>query len=200
MTPKNYDYARILQAILDQTGENQTDAARRLGATQPTFSRWLNRQQEPEKVNHDRILQVARELGIVSVVEQSRHVSVPIIGYVQAGGEAVLHAEGQGPFGEAKMPPKGAKEYTVAVIVRGDSMPGIAQDGWLLYYDDRHEPPEPELYGKLCVAELHDGRIVVKKLLQGSKPGHFHLISAHGDPLLDQRVTWAAKVSWIEPR
>jgi hypothetical protein len=85
-------------------------------------------------------------------------------------------------------------------IVRGDSMAGQLGDGWTVYYDDRREPPTQELLGKLCVVGLIDGRILVKKLLQGSRSDTFHLIFANASPLIDQRVAWAAKVRWIEPK
>lgn len=197
---RRINYGEIVRELLERSGGNQTALAKRLGTTQPTISRWLSDNQEPEKANHARILQEAQELGIVTAVENVRQRTVPVVGYVQAGGEAILYADGQGPFDEAGMPPKGASEYTVAVVVRGNSMAGLADDGWLLYYDTRREPPTDELMGKLCVVGLADGRVVVKKLLRGSRDGMYHLISVHGDPMIDQAVKWAARVSWIEPQ
>lgn len=198
MQAARINYPRLVQAIVDKSDGNQTKAAKRLGTTQPTISRWLTSKQEPEKMHSDKILATARELGIINAPLDGN--SVPIVGYVQAGGEAILHSEGQGPFGEAGMPPRGASQYTVAVVVRGDSMPGVAQDGWLLYYDTRREPPTDDLLGRLCVIGLPDGRIVVKRLVRGSKGDLYHLISTGGDLLMDQRVDWAARVSWIEPQ
>jgi hypothetical protein len=194
------NYQRLVQAIVDKSDGNQTKAAITLRTSQPTISRWIKGTQVPEKMHHDIIVAHAREMGIINAAEPTEGNIVPIVGYVQAGGETILYSEGQGPFGEAGMPPRGATEYTVAVVVRGDSMPGIAQEGWLLYYDSRHEPPTEGLYGKLCVIGLTDGRIVVKKLLQGSRAGLYHLISSRGDPIFDQAVNWAAKINWIEPQ
>ena len=88
----------------------------------------------------------------------------------------------------------------VAVQVKGDSMRGLADDGCVLYYEDRREPVTDDLLGPLCVVGLPDGRIMVKKLQRGQAAGLFHLYSSNSDPIFDQAVTWAAKVTWIKPR
>lgn len=199
MQKSRIDYGRLVQEIVDKCGGNQSEAAKILGRTQSTISRWINKKQVPEIDSHRRILHEARELGIMSADVPLDGTLVPIVGFVQAGGEAIIHAEGQGPFGEAGMPPKNATEYTVAVVVRGDSMPGVAQDGWHIYYDTRRDPPTTDMLGKLCVIGLSDGRILVKQLLKGSKEGLYHLISSQGSAIVDQKVAWAARVSWIEP-
>lgn len=79
-------------------------------------------------------------------------------------------------------------------------MRGAAEDGWLLYYDERRDPP-PEYVDPraLYVCGLYDGRVVVKKLRVGSKQNHYHLISTSGEPEFDVPVDWAARVTWIKP-
>jgi phage repressor protein C with HTH and peptisase S24 domain len=121
---------------------------------------------------------------------------VRVVGFVGAGAETHLYGEGQGPFDWAPAPPD-AKPTTVAVRVRGTSMAGLIDDGSLLYYDLRNDPPTDDMNGALCVIGLPDGRVVVKKLYKGGKRGRWNLISTNDAPMLDQPVEWAAKVTSV---
>jgi len=188
----------ILADIKKVKGWNQTQIAKQLQVDQSTVSKWTTGKQKPEIDQRDRIMGLARKLRLVPQSASADDFSVPIVGYVGAGGE-VLFSEGQGPFGHVQMPPKNAGETTVAVVVRGDSMSGQLEDGWTIYYDKRQEPPSESLTGRLCVVGLTDGRVLVKKLIHGRQVGHYDLYSANAAPLLDQPVQWAAKVSWIAP-
>jgi hypothetical protein len=79
-------------------------------------------------------------------------------------------------------------------------MGGRIEDGDLVFYDDRRQPVTPDLLGKVCVIGRSDGRVVIKKLAAGSRPGHFHLISYNAAPEFDVAVEWAAKVTSIRPK
>lgn len=124
--------------------------------------------------------------------------TVPIVGIVAAG-EAHYGAEGGDlHLGRARMP-RGGTEETVAVEVRGDSI-GVVFDGWLIYYDQRKEPPTDDMLGALCVVGLQSGQVLVKTLMRGRVAGHYDLFSGSGGfPLTDQLVVWAAKVAAIMP-
>lgn len=121
-----------------------------------------------------------------------------IVGYVGAASEMHYHADAGGYFGLARRP-RGATAQTVAVEVRGDSM-GPAMDGWVLYYDQRRDPPTSDLIKRVCVLGLSTGQVLVKRLMRSAIPGHFDLWPfAPGDPIQDQQVLWAAKVIAIVP-
>lgn len=181
----------ILRKIQDQTGWNQSELAAKLGVKQPTVSRWYGGS-EPERAHELRIIRLAEKLKIA---EPHADYFIPIVGYTGAGGE-ILYGEGQGPFGEAPMPPTGKTPLTVAVEVRGTSM-GLLGEGSLIYYDNRQEPPTDALFGKICVVGLHDGRVLIKRLMRGKGNGLYDLYSLAAVPLLDQAVEWAAKVTFI---
>jgi len=187
--------SRIIRDLKKVTGKNQAELAQDLRVSQPTVSRW-EKGHSPESDHKDVILDYARLKGVIQPSDNFASETIPVVGYVGAGG-AVLYEEGQGPFGEAPMPPGGARKETVAVVVRGDSMTGQLEDGWTVYYDDRRDPPTDDLLGKLCVLGLLDGRILIKRLVRGRDKGHFDLYSAAGGVLLDQLVTWAARITWI---
>jgi phage repressor protein C with HTH and peptisase S24 domain len=192
------DYRALVLAIQQKTGdETQADLASRFSVSQPTVSRWLNGA-PPELRHAHRIERLARKLHLLNGRRAANVTTVPVVGYVGIGG-TIDFADSQGPFGEANMPPKGPTTSLVAVIVRGDSMSGTLDDGWTVYYQDRRDPPDESLHTKLCVVGLADGRVLIKKIYPGRKSGHYDLHSVNAPVLLDQPVSWAAKITWIEP-
>ncbi len=116
---------------------------------------------------------------------------VPIVGNV--GADSAVHYEPE-KLGLAPFPHNG-NESTVALKVRGDAL-GAASNGWLIYYDDRRDPPTPDLIGKLCVVRLDSGQVLVKRLFSSRTNGCFDLWPAvAGNPITDQHVHWAACVT-----
>lgn len=129
---------------------------------------------------------------------QAAPATVPLVGYVQAGTDlATLYSEGQ--VRDYVDAPENATPSTVAVEVRGDSM-GSFFEQWLVFYDDVRSPVTPDLYGRICVVGLADGRVLVKKIRRGGQPGLYHLLGQYGDPILDVPVEWAARVRAMVPR
>ncbi len=192
------DYQAMTKAILAKTQETQAQLATRLHVSQPSVSRWVNGG-EPELKHTILIEKEARRLRILNYKSNRALPTVEIVGYVGAGG-TINFRDGQGPFGEAEMPPNAEQLDMVAVVVQGDSMAGLMEDGSLLYYSNRREPPEPELFGKLCVVGLQDGSVLIKKLYPGRKAKHYDLHSLNAPALMDQPVEWAARVRWIAPK
>lgn len=121
-----------------------------------------------------------------------------LVGYVGAGSQAHFYRDGQ--ISEPVELPPGGGISTVAVEVRGGSMRGIADSGWLIYYDDLRSPPTDDLIGKLCIVETEDGKVLIKVLQRGRRKGRFDLESTTESTMHDQRLAWAARVTWIKPR
>lgn len=127
---------------------------------------------------------------------------VPVIGLAGAGPDGtVLFSTGDGNLGAAPVPP-GWTEETVALEVRGNSMRGIAFDGWYIYYDNRQAPLSDDMLGEPCVIGLSDGRVLVKVPFRGRLPGRFDLESSNPafPTMRDVPVEWAALVTAIVPR
>jgi len=125
--------------------------------------------------------------------------NVPIVGYAGAGPDGtVLFAGGDTNFGDTDAP-KGATMTTVALEVRGDSMTGIANDGWLIFYDDP-APPSPSHMGEPCVCWLADGRVLVKTPYPGRGAGLFDLESVNAATMRDTPVEQMAIVTDIKTR
>jgi transcriptional regulator with XRE-family HTH domain len=194
---------QLLEALL-ASGMKQAEIAKALGTTQPNISRWL-KGKVPKLDVDDALMELALAHGLLPeghgfVTLSRRNVSatVQIVGYVGAGAAIIFDQEGDVPLGEAPRP-MGAGATTVAVRVRGESMPGSAEDGWLIYYDSRQDPVTEGLMGKLCVVGCTDGRVLVKKLYRGRSEGLFDLAPTIGSIEKDVAVRWAARVEWIKP-
>ncbi|PHP66529.1 hypothetical protein CSC94_12615 [Zhengella mangrovi] len=74
------------------------------------------------------------------------------------------------------------------------------EDGSLIYYS-RHLPPDV-MVNQRAVVQLADGRVFVKIIRPGSRPGFWTLqsVNAQYADILDVVVEWAAPIDWIKPR
>lgn len=124
--------------------------------------------------------------------------TIPVKGYVGAGDRVYFYGEDQG-IEDAVLAPHNATPNMVGVEIKGDSL-GKLWNGWIAFYDQRHDPPTENLIGKLCIVGAIDGRVMIKRLLRGSTAGLWLLTSPNADPLLDQELEWAAEVRAITPR
>ncbi len=124
---------------------------------------------------------------------------VPVIGRVGAdpGGE-VIYTTGQDSGDLVPVPPGGSAN-SVALEVSGHSMPWLARDGSLIYFESQRTPPTPDMLGFPVVVETEDGRVLVKRLLRGSRPGYYDLESERGETIADVRIVWAAEITAIIP-
>lgn len=121
---------------------------------------------------------------------------VAIRGYVGAG--AAIFMVDDGPIDEMEAPFRCGPDCA-AVLVRGDSMRPMMEDGDVLIYEDQTEDASSML-NKRCVVKLADGRIFVKKLRRGTESGLYSLESFNADLIEDVTVEWVARISAILPR
>jgi phage repressor protein C with HTH and peptisase S24 domain len=123
--------------------------------------------------------------------------TVPVVGYVGAGSEVMPfddHAQGEG-MDDVPCPRGIDPHNTVALIVRGDSMEPLIQEGWMLFYSRPNEPAPWDVIGKTCVVKVaNDGPTLVKRLQRGYTTGKFNLISSNAAPREDVALEWAAPV------
>lgn len=181
-------------------GWTHDDAAAAMKVSRGQF---IKLERGERKLTDRYIEQAAKAFGVslADVLEDGEPLTLPIVGRVGASTDGqVLQDTDQGPFGTIEAPP-GARGSEAAVEVSGHSMGIYAPDGSLILYENRHEPPNEDILGEVCVVGLPDGRTLVKRLLRGSRRGLFDLESVVGDTLRDQRVDWAAVVMLvIHPR
>jgi phage repressor protein C with HTH and peptisase S24 domain len=122
-----------------------------------------------------------------------------VVGRVGADPDGqVLFATGQGTGDLVPLPP-GGTEKAVALQVVGHSMPGLADDGALIYFEDQRTPPTSDMLGHVVVVELDTDEVLVKRLLRGSKPRRYDLESFEGPTRHDVKIRWAAHITAIIP-
>ena len=126
------------------------------------------------------------------------HPKIPVVGYVGAGSEAHFYAVSEGELDEVDGSNVITK-FTVAVEIRGESS-GSLFNRWLVFYDDVRRPVTADLYGKLCVVGLEDGRILVKQIQPSRDNGCFDLVSATEPTMRSIVLEWAATVKNMMPR
>lgn len=124
-------------------------------------------------------------------------IEVPFVGKVGAGQAVYAMDSGDNQTAPA---PRHVRPSTVAVLVQGDSMFPLFEDGTILYYS-RLLPPR-EMVNRRCVVQLGDGRIYVKVLRLGTTDITWTLQSVNSQfpDMVDEVVEWAAPIDWIKPR
>lgn len=124
---------------------------------------------------------------------------VPIIGRVGADNSGeIIQADERRGYDMAPIPPGGSPN-AAALEVIGDSMPWLAPDGALVYFERQNTPPTQEMVYYYVIAELEDGRVLLKRLLRGSAPDLWTLESQIGPPIENVRIKWAAEPTAIIP-
>jgi phage repressor protein C with HTH and peptisase S24 domain len=123
--------------------------------------------------------------------------TIPVWGKAGAGGTVNSFHEAGGEIGRITRP-SDANDQTGAVEIEGDSL-GQVFNGWFAVYDEVRHPPTSDLIGELCVIELTDGRVFIKKLTKG-RGKRFTLVSNYDPPIYDVDIKWAAKVKNVVRR
>jgi predicted XRE-type DNA-binding protein len=177
-----------IHLIVAEKGWNQQRVADHIGVSQSTVNRWL-KGSEPEGANRDAINKLYK-----SIFHGDDTPKVRLLGYIGAGQSIYPVDDGGGEMVDA--PPDYSKK-TVALRVQGDSMLPAFENGWLIYYS-RHLPPS-ELINRRCVIKLEDGRVMLKMLRIGAKPGTWTLTSSNASDIENVHVEWAAPIDWIKP-
>lgn len=190
------DMGNNLKKLRNAAGWTLQQAADNMGVSYGQYVK-LERGERRFTTDHIRIAAEAFGVSPAEVIDPPN--LVPIVGLAGAGPDgSVIFASEQDNLGEAPMPP-GGNPGTVAVEIRGDSMRGIGDNGWLFYFDDRREPVTEDLIGELCIVGLENGQTLVKKLYRGRGEGLFDLESTNAPTLRDQKIVWAALITAIIP-
>lgn len=197
-------HERLIEARKSAGYANARDAAEAMGVPYPTYAghengsagiratvaeryarkfkvslEWLLTERGPMKANGERMASIQ--------------------GLAGAGPEgSVLFATGDGNFGEVPAPVGSGPDVT-ALEVRGTSMRGLAEDGWIIFYEERGAPSEEHI-GEPCVCWLEDGRVLIKTPYRGSSPGLFHLESTNAPLMRDVAVREMAEITDIKTR
>lgn len=184
-----------LRSLRNRAGWTHQVAADRMGISRDHF---IKLERGDRNLTAPMIAKAAAAFGTAQTEIIADSGSVPIVGLVGAGGSATITFVSDGELGEAPKPPAG-NDRTVAVEVRGASMRGVADDGWLVYYDDVRSPITEDMIGELCVLWLNDGQVVIKKPYPSRAAGRYDLESTSAETLRGVVVDSAAFVTFLAP-
>lgn len=182
--------------------ETATAAARAFGWPIPTYLGHENGDRNPSRQAAQKYAKAFRVRWEWILTGEgfptATNTPIAVVGYVAAGGRINFSDPG-GRLDEVPRPPE-SSPATVALRVKGDSMPGVAEDGWVVYYDERREGVTDDFVGALCVCWLENGSAVIKRVYRGRERGRFDLVSTGYEPIRDAVVLFSARVTWIKPR
>lgn len=192
-----------IKKIRQSMGLKQDAFGEMLGTNQSTVSRW-ERGASPEGPMLQKIADLAnttveRLLGVDALSGTPAN-TIPVVGYVGAG--AAVYPYDDYPRGDGMdfiERPAFVTGQAVAVEVRGDSLLPVAEDGWRLVYTGQQAILEEEVLNRLCVVQLTDGRMLVKRVTRGTSPQRYHLLSTNAPMIEDVEIMWAARVKAIIP-
>lgn len=125
---------------------------------------------------------------------------IRVVGYVGAGQRVYAYDDMQGAGETITRPPMTVGDL-LAVEVKGESMLPLAEEGWHIVYTAEATVDEHEVLNRVCVVQLdEDESMLVKRVMRGTKPHHYHLISTNAPMIEDAKLRWAAVVKAIVPR
>lgn len=125
---------------------------------------------------------------------------IPVVGYVGAGAR-VYNYDDMLDAGDTIARPPMTQGDLLAVQVKGDSMLPLAEEGWHIVYTAEATVDENSVLNRVCVVQLEmDESMLVKRVLRGSRPYHYHLASLNAPLIEDVQLRWAAVVKAIVPR
>lgn len=186
----------------------QQEFAQRLKVTQPTVHRWEKGFYDPDETALGRLAEMT---GLTpAYFRYGDPVSGPdprlaaMVGYVGAGAQIVVAGQdgqsGQNGTTAAIAAPSGDALSAMAVMVRGDGLYPVYQDGDVIFYSPEGSDQESAYLGRECVVKLPDGPLLLKRVMRGSEPGSYLLLSYNAAPMDNVRLEWASPVRWIKRR
>lgn len=198
--------ARISER-LEQLGKEPIPVSREIGKGRDYLSDFINGRKA--SIGSEVIGPLARELecSVQYLLDPDATVSgdggaevlLRVRGSVGASTEGRVKFSTGDPLNEFAVMPPGATPGSSVLRVVGGSMPGIADEGSLIFYEETRSPPTPDMLGHVVVVETADGDVLVKRLLRGERKGVFDLESIGAPLLQNQRLKWAAHIQSVVP-
>lgn len=134
-----------------------------------------------------------RFLWLLSGVSSAGKGTLAVLSFVGAKAEVF---PSDSPLEEIEAPPDCPAD-AFAVIVRGDSMWPIFEDGDILVCV---ETDISNVLGRRAIVDLEDGRRLVKQVQPGPSADSHNLVSHNAEPLFGVRLVRVAKIIWHKPR
>ncbi|WP_410052824.1 XRE family transcriptional regulator [Bradyrhizobium sp. SZCCHNRI1058] len=193
----------LIQGLLSVRQWTQEDLAEAVGTKQNNVSRWIAGV-EPRGQTRDRILELARESGLIEEERRGRNV-IPIMGDIGAGARIEPDYEQAPPdgFDQVELPFALGAEDVIGFRVLGDSMLPKYEPGAVIVVYRNQTRATQHLVGEFAAVRTSDGHRYLKRIMPSSKPNLYNLESFNGAvrPILGVGIVWASEIiATIEPR
>jgi len=193
-------WSNRLWRALNWKGWSQRELARRANIDEQKVYKYL--QGKVDQPRGDTLLRLADCLGVTETWLRYEVgpaiVNVPVVGRV-ASGETFI------PFDDNPLAEFDDElEFTlvdpdpIAIHVHGESMLPAYRPGDFLICSRRRGTDIPSCLNKDCVVKTDQGEGYVKKLVSGSEPGTYTLVSYNAPSIEGVRLLWAAPILWVK--
>lgn len=130
-------------------------------------------------------------------VERSSPLTVPVSGYLGVGSEVAGFSEIISTEKDQHVDALPRLDFPqCAIVTAGEYCSPRFNHGDVVYYRNVASPPS-ELFGQECVAQLDDGRIFIRTLLQGRGKDRFSLVSSKLPVITDVGLQWVKPITWV---
>lgn len=176
MTPRS-TFGRRLRALRQSLGLSQVELASRIGRHQTVVGPYERDEYEPSREVVEK-LAVALETSpeYLYFGRSPQQTAIPVAGRI--GGAGLLEAEaGSGLVGLRD-------SQLVAYRLLDDSMAPVFRSNQLLLVLNATAATPAALLGRDVLAELEDGRVLLRRLMPGAEPGRYDLAGYNAPALL----------------
>lgn len=178
-----------LISLLAMPGWTQTKVAERLGVSQSTVNRWT-KGTAPEGDHRDSLSDLYNEVYGFS----EKFDLMPVRGVIEEA-QTIRWVDRADQWWTPK-PPTVYKKLTAIRVASDTLLPEFAAQA-VIYFGDPTQPADG--VGSVVVAELPDGRFMIRKILRGSSEGKWTLTSPRASDLTDIQVENVHPIEWVKP-
>lgn len=184
-----------LTRSLNRRGWSAAELSRRSGVSEQNIYKYL--QGKVDQPRGKALPVIAAALGVHALWLRDgvgpELASIPLEGYIGAG-ESFIPAT-DATIGEASI--DFSADDPIAVEVRGTSMLPVYRPGDYLLCARTKSNFSEHCLNRDCIVLTADGFGYIKRLIQGSAPDRFTLLSYNGAPIENVELSWCAPVVWV---
>jgi repressor LexA len=193
-------WSKRLWRALEWKGWSQRELAKRANIDEQKVYKYL--QGKVEQPRGDTMLRLADALGVTEswlrFESGSAVVRIPVVGRVAAGESFIPFDDNPLGSGYDEIDFSLDDADPIAVEVRGESMLPVYRPGDYLLCSRKRGLEIQSCLNRDCVVKTDQGEGYVKKLINGTQPSSYTLLSYNASPIENVRLLWAAPVIWVK--